>query len=103
MIVRNEESFLSRYLLSVKNLANEIIASDSVPNRAFHLLNQCTTDGGRAGIAGHIVSLFLNVHRFATNGQFMSGSSPVFSESGSPSRTPLSKLPIQVTRVLMST
>ena len=34
MIVRNEEAFLS--LLSVKNLANEIITSDSLPIRAFH-------------------------------------------------------------------
>jgi len=127
MIVRNEETFLGRCLLSVKDLADEIIVvdtgsldatkqialdagakivdfpwcddfsaarnagldastgrwilvldadeylpessvsaireiitSDSHPNRAFHLLNKSTTDGGRTGIAGHIVRLFPN-------------------------------------------
>ncbi|MCX6974795.1 MAG: glycosyltransferase, partial [Verrucomicrobia bacterium] len=127
MIVRNEEAFLGRCLLSVKNLADEIIVvdtgsidstkqialdagakivdfpwcddfsaarnagldiatgrwilvldadeylpessvrnireiitSDSHPNRAFHLLNKSTTDGGRTGIAGQIVRLFPN-------------------------------------------
>ena len=38
----------------------EIITSDSLPNRAFQLLNKSTTDGGRTGIAGHIVRLFPN-------------------------------------------
>ena len=127
MIVRNEEAFLERCLLSVKNLADEIIVvdtgsidstkqialdagakivdfpwcddfsaarnagldvatgrwilvldadeylpessvssireiitSNSLPNRAFHLLNKSTTDGGLTGIAGHIVRLFPN-------------------------------------------
>ena len=127
MIVRNEEAYLSRCLLSVKNLADEIIVVDtgsvdaskqialdagakivnfpwsddfsaarnagldvatgrwilvldadeylpepsvsaireiitnnSHPNRAFHLLNKSTTDGGLTGVSGLIVRLFPN-------------------------------------------
>ncbi len=127
MIVRNEETFLGRCLLSVKNLADEIIVVDtgsvdaskqialaagaktvdfpwcddfsaarnagldiatgrwilvldadeylpessvrnireiitnnSHPNRAFHLLNKSTTDGGLTGVSGLIVRLFPN-------------------------------------------
>jgi hypothetical protein len=127
MIVRNEKAYLSRCLLSVKNLADEIIVvdtgsvdatkqialdagakivdfpwcddfsaarnaglevatgrwilvldadeylpessvssireiitSDSHPNRAFHLLNKSTTDGGHTGVSGLIVRLFPN-------------------------------------------
>lgn len=42
------------------NAIREIITSDKLPDRAFHLVNKSTTDGGRTGTSGLIVRLFPN-------------------------------------------